>query len=305
MAGAGVRDTLIDGPWQHHDLAANGIRFHLALGESYRPARPLVVLLHGFGEFWWAWRHQIPALDVAGFGVAALDLRGYGASDKTPRGYDPRTTAADVAGVIRSLGHRDAVVVGHDWGGMAAWATSAYAPEQIRALAMIAAPHPLAFPWRSAGGQFAFHQLPLLPERRIMADDGAYVERLLRERSAPASGWPAPAEARRYRDALMLWPSPHCALEYQRMFVRDQLRASGRDYRRALRRGVDAPLLSVHGQLDRIVPVQAMTAAERYVRGRHDLVSLPGVGHQPHEEAPAALTKALLRWLRELESEPP
>ena len=99
MAGAGVRDILLDGPWRHRDIAANGIRFHVALGEQFSPRRPLVVLLHGFGEFWWAWRHQIPALDAAGFSAAAMDLRGYGASDKTPSGYDPQTTAFDVTGV--------------------------------------------------------------------------------------------------------------------------------------------------------------------------------------------------------------
>ena len=73
-----------------------------------------------------------------------MDLRGYGASDKTPRGYDPHTTAYDVAGVIKSLGFSSAVVVGHDWGGMAAWATLAYAAGPVRALVSVAAPHPLA-----------------------------------------------------------------------------------------------------------------------------------------------------------------
>jgi pimeloyl-ACP methyl ester carboxylesterase len=218
MAGAGVRDVLIGGPWQHVDLAANAARFHVARGTGFPDSRRLVLLLHGFAEFWWAWRHQIPALDRAGYAVAAMDLRGYGASDKTPRGYDPRTSAADIAGVVRSLGHRQAVLVGHDWGGMAAWATAAYAPEQVRALAMIAAPHPLAYPWWRNLGELAFHQLPMLPERRMMAADGAYVERLLRARAAPGRDWLSGADARHYRDALMLWPSPHCALEYQRMY---------------------------------------------------------------------------------------
>jgi len=303
VAGAGVRDILIDGPWRHRALAANGIRFHVATGLGFVPTRALVVLLHGFGEFWWAWRHQIPALDAAGYSVAALDLRGYGASDKTPRGYDPRTAASDIAGVVRSLGYTDAVLVGHDWGGMAAWATVAYAPEQVRALASVAAPHPLAFPWRPGLTTLAFFQLPLLPERRIMADDGLYIEELLRSRAGRAD-FLAPAEARRYRDALMLWPSPHCALEYQRMFVRSRLRSSGRDFRRALRRPAPVPLLSIHGQVDRLIPRSSMTAASAYVTGPHELVSLPGVGHLPHEEDPAAVSAALLHWLEALGPQP-
>jgi len=301
MAGAGVRDILIDGPWQHVDIAANAARFHVARGRGFAGSRRLVLLLHGFAEFWWAWRHQIPALDRAGYAVAALDLRGYGASDKTPRGYDPRSSAADIAGVVRSLGHRQAVLVGHDWGGMVAWATAAYALEQVRALAMIAAPHPLAYPWRRNLGELAFYQLPILPERRMMAHDGAYVERLLRARAAPGRDWLSDADARHYRDALMLWPSPHCALEYQRMFVRDQLRSAGRNARRAFRRRVRVPLLAVHGDLDPVLPVDKMRAAQDRAGGPRALVRLPGVGHLPHEEDPAACTSALLSWLDTLD----
>jgi pimeloyl-ACP methyl ester carboxylesterase len=300
VAGAGVRDILLDGPWRHRDIAANGIRFHVALGEQFSPRRPLVLLLHGFGEFWWAWRHQLPALDAAGFSAAAMDLRGYGASDKTPRGYDPQTTALDVTGVIKSLGFSMSVVVGHDWGGIAGWTTLAYAADPVRALVSVAAPHPLAFPWRAALSTLAFFQLPLFPERRIMADDGRYIEELLRSRAADGAGFLTTEEARHYRDALMLWPSPHCALEYQRMFVRNQVRSTGRDFRRALRQPKAVPLLSIHGQEDRLVPPVAMAAAEKWLAARHDLISLPGVGHLPHEEDPAAVTTAIIDWLKAL-----
>src|SRR5207249_12097458 len=97
--------TLVEGPWTHRDISANGIHLHVAeLGSG-----PLVVLLHGFPEFWWAWRHQLVDLADAGWRAVAPDLRGYGASDKPPRGYDAMTLAADVAGLIRALGERDAV----------------------------------------------------------------------------------------------------------------------------------------------------------------------------------------------------
>jgi pimeloyl-ACP methyl ester carboxylesterase len=300
MAGAGVRDILLEGPWEHRDIAANGIRFHVAVGEHFSPRRPLVVLVHGFGEFWWAWRHQISALDDAGFSAAAMDLRGYGASDKTPRGYDPQTTALDVSGVIKSLGFSTGVIVGHDWGGMAGWATLAYASSPVGAMVSVAAPHPLAFPWRTSLPTLAFFQIPLFPERRIMADDGLYIEELLRSWAVDGAGILTAEEARHYRDALMLWPSPHCALEYQRSFFRNQFRGMGRDFRRALRQPISVPLLSIHGQEDRLVPLRSMTAAERWVRADHDLISLPGVGHLPHEEDPAAVTAALLDWLRTL-----
>jgi pimeloyl-ACP methyl ester carboxylesterase len=164
----------------------------------------------------------------------------------------------------------------------------------------VAAPHPLAFPWRANIPTLAFFQLPLLPERRIMAGDGLYIEELLRRWAADSAGFLTAAEARHYRDALMLWPSPHCALEYQRMFVRNHFRNTGRGFRRALRQPAAVPLLSIHGQEDQLVPLPAMTAAERWVEARHDLISLPGVGHLPHEEDPAVVTTALLDWLSAL-----
>src|SRR5215203_193652 len=128
-----------EGPWTHREVAANGARFHIAeMGEG-----PLVLLLHGFPEFWWAWRHQLPALAEAGYWAVAMDLRGFGGSDHTPRGYDLPSVSADVMSVIASLGSRDAVVVGHDWGGLVAWTLAAYEPKAVRRLAVVGAPHPL------------------------------------------------------------------------------------------------------------------------------------------------------------------
>ncbi len=91
--------VLLPGPWTHRDLSANGVRLHVAeAGEG-----PLVLLLHGFPEFWWAWRAQLPVLAAAGFRAVAPDLRGYGASER--RGpYDVRTLAADVRELVLALG---------------------------------------------------------------------------------------------------------------------------------------------------------------------------------------------------------
>ncbi|HEY4701309.1 MAG TPA: alpha/beta fold hydrolase, partial [Streptosporangiaceae bacterium] len=107
----------IDGPWTHRSVSANGTRFHIAeAGDG-----PLVLMLHGFPEFWWTWRQQLVTLPAAGFRAVAADLRGYGGSDKPPRGYDLVTAASDVAGLIRALGEANAIVVGHGWGGLVAW----------------------------------------------------------------------------------------------------------------------------------------------------------------------------------------
>jgi pimeloyl-ACP methyl ester carboxylesterase len=134
----------IDGPWTHRDVAANGARFHIAeLGDG-----PLVLLLHGFPQFWWTWRHQLVALADAGYRAVAMDLRGVGGSDRTPRGYDPANLALDVTGVIRSLGEPDAALVGHDLGGYLAWTAAAMRPKLVRRLAVVSMPHPRR--WRAA-----------------------------------------------------------------------------------------------------------------------------------------------------------
>ena len=134
--------VLVDGPWEHRDVSANGIRLHVAeIGRG-----PAVVLLHGFPEFWWSWRHQLLALADAGFRAVAVDLRGYAASDKPPRGYDSFTLAADVAGLIRALGEQQATVVGHDWGGHIGWTLAAVHPTVVRRLVVLSDPHPLRWP---------------------------------------------------------------------------------------------------------------------------------------------------------------
>ncbi len=115
----------IAGPWTHRSVTANGSRFHVAsMGEG-----PLVLLLHGFPEFWWTWRRQLVTLSEAGDRAVAVDLRGYGGSDKPPRGYDQITAAADAAGLIRALGEANAIIVGHDWGGLTAWTLALVLPQ--------------------------------------------------------------------------------------------------------------------------------------------------------------------------------
>ena len=103
---------------------------------------PLVLLLHGFPQYWWTWREYLPALAQAGYRVAAMDLRGYAGSDHAPRGYDPTTLSNDVLGVIACLGEQSAVIVGHGWGGHIGW-TAARRSRIVRGLVALSAPHPV------------------------------------------------------------------------------------------------------------------------------------------------------------------
>ena len=146
------------GPWTHRDLTAGGTRFHAALAGPEEspsttdagglitagPAEPLVLLVHGFPECWWTWRHVIGPLAEAGYRVAAADLRGFGGSDRPPSGYDLVTLADDVHGVIGALGYESAIVVGHGLGGHVAWLMAGRFARTVRAIVPVGAPHPVA-----------------------------------------------------------------------------------------------------------------------------------------------------------------
>jgi pimeloyl-ACP methyl ester carboxylesterase len=301
---AGPADIGVAGPWRHGGVSANGIRLHtVECGQG-----PLVVLLHGFPEFWWSWRHQLVGLADAGFRAVAIDLRGYGDSDKPPRGYDLWTLAGDVAGLIRALGERRAAVVGHDWGGLIGWTLAALHPRLVSSLVVLGAPHPLALRramWADARGQgracghaFGF-QVPLLPERSLRADGAARVERIMRAWSGPA--WTKEPEfaevVARNRAAMLVAGVPHSALEYYRWALRSQLRADGRRFASQLARPIEAPVLQVHGAQDPCLLEPTARRSRRWAR-HHEYLVLDGCGHFPHEEAPKPSTSAIGAFLR-------
>jgi pimeloyl-ACP methyl ester carboxylesterase len=118
---------------------SNGIRLRVALSG----AGPLVVLVHGFPESWYSWRHQIPALAAAGYRVAAPDMRGYGGSDKPEaiEAYAIAEMCADVAGLIAALGEERAILIGHDWGAPIVWNTALFHPEKVRAAMGLSVPY--------------------------------------------------------------------------------------------------------------------------------------------------------------------
>lgn len=192
-------------PWQHGEASIQGVRLHyVEMGSG-----PLVVLLHGFPDFWYSWRHQLPPLAAAGFRALAPDLRGYNQSDK-PVGianYRLELLTEDVVGLIRHVGERSANIVGHDWGGVIAWKLAASRPEVVDRLAILNAPHPSAFrrelrrpaQWRRSAYIF-FFQLPWLPECTLQGNDFALFTRTFRRQARIT-----PDDMHRYQRA---WSAP-------------------------------------------------------------------------------------------------
>lgn len=290
--------ALVEGPWRHRSVRANGIRLHVA--ESGPADGPLVLLLHGFPHFWWTWRHQLVALGEAGLRAVAVDLRGHGASDKPPRGYDQLTLTADVAGLVKALGADDAVLVGAGWGGSLAWGCATLRPEVVRALVTVGSPHPMRVRQSllhdrgqlRASAYLSFFQLPSVPEARLVRDDAAFVGRLLRHWGGP--GYPDAESDRLYRTLVQVPGVANCSLEAFRWHVRSLLRPSGRRWLARMDEGVHVPVWQVHGDSDPCMLARTAVGSDAWVRSTYSLDVLDGVGHFPHEERPEAVTAAVL-----------
>ncbi|MHA2787879.1 alpha/beta fold hydrolase [Corynebacterium sp. S7] len=132
----------LEGDFEHHMVHTRGIRLHVAV--AGKPSDPLVLLIHGTFGGWFDFKDVIAPLAAAGYHVAAMDMRGYGMSDKPPQtpGDELRIATGDVVGVVSSLGHSKAILVGHDTGGTVAWACSTHYPDRVQALVSVAAAHP-------------------------------------------------------------------------------------------------------------------------------------------------------------------
>ncbi|MUG96492.1 alpha/beta fold hydrolase [Scytonema sp. UIC 10036] len=166
--------------WKHEYILTNGVKLHyVTQGEG-----PLMLMLHGFPEFWYSWRHQIPEF-AKDFKVVALDLRGYNDSDKPKNqsAYVMDEFVRDIEGVITGLGYEKCTLVGHDWGGAIAWNCAYSYPNLIERLIILNLPHPEKFreglrtPQQLLRSSYIFFfQLPSLPEFIIQAADYKFIE---------------------------------------------------------------------------------------------------------------------------------
>ncbi len=272
-----------------------GVRLHcVEVGSG-----PLVVLLHGFPEFWYSWKHQLPALAEAGFRVVAPDLRGYNLSDKPKgaRNYFGEVLAADVAGLIRALGAERAHVVGHDWGGGIAWVFAMQHPELLDRLAILNAPHPDRFlrglmTWKQLKKSWYmfYFQLPWLPERMMRARDFGGLRHLLR-RDPVRQGAFTPEDIERYVAAMAQPGALTAAINYYRaLFRRTPWRV------RARFRVVERPVQVIWGERDRYLGAELAEFDPAWVKdGRVERI--PEASHWVHWDAPEQVNRRLIGFL--------
>lgn len=276
--------------WRHEEAIVNGIRLHWVEAG----AGPLVVLLHGFPEFWYSWRHQIPVL-AERFRVVAPDLRGYNLSEKPQAGYDIETLTDDVRALIQALGEERAVIVGHDWGGVIAWAFAARFPEATEKLVIMNAPHPRRFQQTMSSGirqmlrssYVLFFQIPRLPELLLGANRCWLLARAM-QRSAVSTDTFTDEDLARYREAMSRPGALTAALGYYRAIVRTR--------RQTQQLGdVRSPTLVLWGKHDRALGIELAEGLEQWVP---DItVQYLDCGHWTQQEQPKEVNQHLMEFL--------
>jgi pimeloyl-ACP methyl ester carboxylesterase len=308
-------------------VTTNGIRMRIAQAGS----GPLVLLLHGFPESWYSWRHQLPALAAAGFRVVIPDQRGYGGTDSPldVESYDIVHLVDDAVGLLDALGEEQAVVVGHDWGAPVAWHCALLQPERFRAVAALSVPYigrsplpPLEM-FRTMAGEHFFYilyfQEPGVAEHELEADVRATMRRFLYAASGdviePLDFWRKPKTAK-FLDGL---PEPrelpswlseadldYFTAEFRRTGFRGGLnwyRNIDRNWRLTIHLGgtkVMQPALFIAGERDGVLAMIPVEAMRPLVPNLRRLMILPGCGHWTQQERPAEVNAALVEFLKAL-----
>lgn len=279
------------------DVSINGVRLHL-VQSGPRSGKP-VLLLHGWPDYWYGWRHQIKYLANKGYRVTAPDQRGYNLSDKPSqtRAYGLQTLQEDVRGLIDYLGHRKVHLVGHDWGGSVAWYFASNYPERLRSLTILNAPHHAEF-IKTVGTNprqalrvwhmFMF-QMPVLPERLLSSRNYKSLTRALQRSLQP--GAVSDEEIQKYTQA---WSQPEamkCSLKWYKAMLR-------KPPRKTIHKKIKVPTQILWGENDKILP-QKMGHDALKLCPLGDIRIIREARHFPHVDQPHIVNRHLGRFLEQ------
>lgn len=279
IASAADLETLV----QHGYADSNGVKLHYAtVGKG-----PLIVMIHGFPDYWYTWRHQMEALSDS-YQCVAIDQRGYNLSDK-PKGvenYDVRLLVGDVAAVVRHLGKEKAIIVGHDWGGLVAWQFAMNLPQMTDRLIILNLPHPRGLsreiannPQQQKNSQYA----------RNFQREGAH----LKLTAEGLSSWVKNSEAK---------------LKYVEAFKRSDFEAMLNYYKRNYPKEpytedtspvvkMKMPVLMFHGLKDTALLSGALNNTWDWMEKDLTLVTVPEAGHFVQADAPEVVSRTIKCWL--------
>lgn len=281
---------------QHASCQVNGITLHYVIAGK----GPLLILLHGFPQYWYTWRHQIPVL-AEHFTVVAPDLRGYGESEKPLKidEYTTKTISKDITGLIGELGFEKAHIVGHDFGGAVAWKIAQLEPDRVDHLVVLNCPHPYIFAkaLRSNFTQIRkswyifFFQLPYLPEWMVQRGGRKFVSKLLRSSSKRKDTF-TNEDIDNYTRALQIPGVLTAAFNYYRAAFRCKPSTE------ELKKKISAPTLLIWGEEDQALGRELTLGMEPLFTGPFKIEYIPQCGHFVNEEEPEKVNAHLLNFLQ-------
>jgi pimeloyl-ACP methyl ester carboxylesterase len=272
----------IDSRVEHGYADSAGVKIHYAtIGKG-----PLVVMIHGFPDFWYTWRNQMDVLSRT-HQCVAIDMRGYNLSDKPPgvENYDMRLLVGDVVAVIKHFKQEKAVIAGHDWGGAVAWQTAMHVPQMVERLIIVNLPHPHGLarelasnPQQQKNSQYA----------RNFQLEGAHLKL---SPEALANMAPEPVRPK-YREAFTRSNIEAMLNFYKRNYPKEPYQAPASPPIK-----VQAPVLMFHGLKDWALLPGALNGTWDWVEKDLTLVTIPGAGHWSHWEAAEHVSRTMLGWL--------
>lgn len=291
VGGAAMASDLMDRV-EHGYADSDGVKIHYAsIGEG-----PLVVMIHGFPDFWYSWRDQMEALS-SDFQVVAIDQRGYNKSD-SPDGeenYDMRYLVGDVAAVIRHLGRDKATIVGHDWGGAVAWQFAFHVPQMTERLIILNLPHP-----NGMGRELANNQ--------EQQQNSGYARKFQEGKASDPdiffgmpmnamtlSGWVQDEDARAHYQAAFERSDFDAMLAYyKRNYPSEGGGGIGQAPGQELPR-LGMPVLQFHGLDDAALHSDGLNNTWDWLDGDLTLVTVPGASHFVQQDA-ADLVSTTMKW---------
>jgi pimeloyl-ACP methyl ester carboxylesterase len=283
LSASGLAQTDLDNRVEHGYANSNGVKIHYAsLGKG-----PLVVMIHGFPDYWYTWRAQMEELSK-NYQVVAIDQRGYNLSDK-PKGvenYDMSLLVGDVVAVIKHLGRERATIVGHDWGGAVSWTLALMRPDVVEKLIILNLPHP-----RGLNRELANN-----PQQQ---KNSAYARRFQTEDAHKTltpeglAGWVKDPEAKKkYIEAFQRSDFEAMLNYYKRNYPREPYTEDKSPIVKA-----KMPVLMIHGLNDTALLAGALNNTWEYLAQDLTLVTIPGAAHFVQQDAADLVTRSIKMWL--------
>ncbi len=277
----------------HNYINTNGVKLHyVTQGKG-----SLMLMLHGFPEFWYSWRHQIPEF-AKYFQVVAVDLRGYNHSDKPKKrsAYVMDELVKDIEGIIKGLGYEKCILVGHDWGGAIAWNFAYTHPQMLEKLIVLNIPHPgkLAqglgtFRQLLRSWYIFFFQLPFLPELFLQAGNYRMIEKTFKGTAIDKSSF-TEEDIRAFKDAVSKPGALTAMLNYYRNIFNHKMLRKNCDI-------INIPTLMIWGENDTFFGKELTYETQRYVTNLQ-IKYVPNCSHWVQEEKPELANQYIREFLQ-------